>query len=153
VEPLSDQTLAYLAGILDVQARIGLRATQDGYLPLVAISSTNLPLLEWLGSLTGTKTYFMARDYPRHPCAAHCLEAHQHIVSVNARWEVTGAKATVLLRAVRPMMRLRTADVDSLLVATGDARFKPATLRKMAELGWPVDTDENSDQQSLAESG
>jgi hypothetical protein len=153
VEPLSAQTLAYLAGILDVQARIGLRAVPEGYLPLVAISSTNLPLLEWLGALTGTRTYFGKRDYTRHTCSKHCPEAHEHIVSVNARWEVTGAKATVLLRAVRPMMHLRATDVDSLLAATSDARFKPATLRKMAELGWPVDTDENSDQESLAESG
>lgn len=135
---LDPQTLAYLAGIIDVQARITTRSVGDATLPMVAVSSPNHALLHWLGEITGVRPFVTSRSYARHACGTHCPSPHAHVTSTSGRWCVSGAKATVLLRAVRPLLRLQAEDADAALAAGRAAAFKPATVAKMRQLGWPV---------------
>jgi len=136
-DPLDAQTLAYVAGVIDVMGRISTRAVGDAELPQVAVSCSNEALLRWLGELTGVRPFLTSRSYHRHACGSHCPTPHSEVTSVSGRWLVAGAKATIVLRAVRPMLRLQSDDADEALRAADAAGFKPATVAKMTALGWP----------------
>lgn len=59
-------------------------------------------------------------------------------VSVSGRWQLTGGKATILLWNIRPYMRLQVPAATSAIALGMSTQYKPATLKKMAELGWDV---------------
>lgn len=135
---LDDAEIAYVAGILDTLGNFRVRETPDGTrLPSIAVSTPNTPLLAYLGNITGVTVLTTTRSYDRHRCMEHCAEAHQHVTSRSGRWSVTGARATVILAAIRPYMRLQVDDVDQLLAVGLDAPRKPATPKRMSTLGWP----------------
>jgi hypothetical protein len=138
-QPLDDRVFAYVAGLLDAQGLITVRTDQAGsVLPVVALSIPNQELVSWLGTLTSTTPTITKRQFSRHRCTEHCPTNHQQVSSVSMRWIVTGAKATVVLRAVRPWLRFQTEQADSVLAVADQAPYKPATFQKMRELGWPV---------------
>lgn len=130
--------LAYLAGVIDTHATVRTRTlSNDTVLPMVAINCPNLPLLTYLSELTATKVISTRREYSKAGCVEHCPEKHQHIVSASGRWSLTGVKATVLLCAVHPYLRLQRYDTDQAIEVGLRAPHKPATLTKMLALGWP----------------
>lgn len=129
----------YIAGVLDVAARISVVQTTTGTeLPDVAISSPDFALLDLLAQWSGVTAFITHRTYDRHRCAEHCKSAHQHVVSRSGRWNVKGAKATIILAACEKHMHLqRDAARDAIKVGLA-APFKLATVRKMVELGWEL---------------
>jgi hypothetical protein len=136
---LSDAQIAYVAGVLDALGRFRIRETPDGTrLPYLAVSCPNMPLLEYLGSLTDTVPFVTKRTYDRHRCTEHCLEPHQHVVSASGRWSLSGAKATIVLAAILPHVRLQKTEIEELLAVGLDAPKKQATPNKMVALGWPM---------------
>lgn len=137
-EPLGTADLAYVAGIVDTMAVLRVRKYAEADLPMVAVHCPNLPLLGYLARLTGTKVTKTSRGYDRAGCSEHCPDKHQHITSTSGRWSVSGAKATVLLAAVRPFLRLQGYAADQVLEAAAKAPSKPATWQRMVELGWPL---------------
>lgn len=131
--------LAHLAGVLDAFGVIRVRTyAGDGKLPYVALHGPNTALLRYVGGLTGAKVVVTRRGYYRAGCSEHCPEQHQHITSESGRWSVSGSKATVVLAAVRPYLRVRGYDADEALEVGLRAGRKPATLTRMVALGWPV---------------
>lgn len=138
VGSLSQQEIAYIAGILDSMGRFRVMETPEGtQLPLVSMSCPNMSILQYLGSLTGMTPFVTKRSYDRHRCTEHCLEPHQHVVSESGRWSISGAKATVVLAAIRPYARFQKTEIEELLTVGLEAPKKPATPKKMAALGWP----------------
>jgi hypothetical protein len=136
---MDPEQLAYVAGLLDAIGRIRVRELANGTrLASVGISSPNMPLLRHMAELTGVGLTTVQRDYQRLGCGEHCQKPHLHVVSVTGRWEVTGARAQVVLRATRPYLVTRAADADHALAVAEDAPRKGATLRKMADLGWAL---------------
>ena len=132
-------TLAYVAGVLDMQCNIKTRTTPDDTeLPMLAMYGPNVAMLEYLASLTDTKMVVARRSYVKAGCAQHCREKHQHIESVSGRWTLTGAKATIVLYNIRPYVRLQVEAVTSALVVGLAAPFKLAKLKRMADLGWEI---------------
>jgi hypothetical protein len=132
-------TLAYVAGVIDMQCNIKTRRTQEGTeLPMLAMYGPNVAMLKYLASLTDTKMVVARRSYMKAGCSQHCKEKHQHIQSVSGRWTLTGMKATVVLYNIRPFMRLQTDAVTSALNVGLTAPFKPAKLDRMAALGWEL---------------
>lgn len=129
---------AYLAAIVDTLANLRTRTTERSVLPEVQVNCPNLDLLAWLGQVTGTAHFQTRRDYLRHVCTDHCPSAHAHVRSTSGRWSVTGTRATVLLIGVAPYLRLRTGEAEELIGVGLAAGWKPATVTKMAALGWPV---------------
>lgn len=135
---MNDADFAYLAGVLDGRGNIAVRRVGDTLLPLVAVSVKETDLLEWLNKVTDVKIVMTTRDFVKNGCTQHCLQQHVHVQSVSARWSVTGAKATIVLAAVRPFLRVKGIDADIALSVGLRAPHKPATPRKMASLGWPL---------------
>lgn len=131
--------LAYVAALVDAAAVVRIRRTRDSTeLPYVAISTPDLALLTYFADLTGVGAVPTRRQFVKAGCAVHCAERHVHVTSTSGRWSVTGVRATVLLAAVRPYLRFKTATADVALAVGLAAPRKPATLGKMTELGWPA---------------
>lgn len=135
---MDEQEVAYLAGVLDVMGSITTRRAGDTLLPQISVSTKDQRLLDWLGKRTDVRAFVTRRDFTRAGCSKHCAEKHQHVISESGRWSVSGAKATIVLAAVRPFLRLRTDEADIALTVGLRAPHKPATPRKMARLGWPL---------------
>ena len=131
-------TLAYCAGVVDVGGRITSRTVRVAVLPVLAVSSPNLELLNWLGELTGVRPFSTSRSYGRAACTIHCPDAHEHVISTSGRWSVSGVKATVVLAAVHPYLRLQGEAADEAVQLGLRVGRKPATVARMLELGWPI---------------
>lgn len=131
--------LAYFAGLIDAIGHINTFQTEGGTeLPRISVSSPNREILNMLAFETGTKPFDTTRVYDRHRCAEHCTVAHDHIVSRSARWSVSGAKATIMLVALEPYLVLKKTVAHNVAWIGLRASRKPATLRKMAAMGWPL---------------
>lgn len=130
--------LAYIAGIIDTHAIIRLREYNETVLPMVAVHGPNASMLAYLARRTGTKVTWIERNYHRGGCVEHCPEPHVHIVSKSGRWHVSGAKATIMLSALRPFLQLQGYGADQAIEVGMKAPKKQATPEKMRVLGWPV---------------
>lgn len=133
--------LAYVASIIDTQGIIRIRTAGDTELPMVALHGSNTQMLEYLAALTGTRVTIVRREYSKVGCTEHCMEKHQHITSKSGRWSVTGFKATVLLYNIQPYIRFQRGPVRAALVVGMGAPIKPATVGKMAKLGWEIPSE------------
>ena len=145
-EGLSDLELAYLAGVLDTRAVVRIRlvggsGARQGVmssLPYLALSCGDAELLDWLCRLTGVKSVVTTRTYDKHRCLEHCEESHDHVQSTSGRWSVSGSRATVLLSATLPYVRLQEDRWRKALQAGLSADRKEAVAQKMSALGWPL---------------
>ena len=137
-KPLTSEQIAYLAGIIDVKARISIKRIADTFLPRVATSSPNPALNLILGEATGMKPVDHTRNYTRVGCDQHCTEKHLHVLSKTTVWSVTGMKATVLLHNVLPYLQLQRREAELALQCGLQAPFKKATIKRMTDLGWPI---------------
>lgn len=135
---LTDADLVYVAAVVDLLGHVTVRSMEGTDLPYIAISTRHVELLSDLGEMTGTKVLTTRRAYNQHRCREHCDEAHQHVESVSGRWQLTGAKATVLLAAIKPFIRFQKTDIEEALKVGLGAPKKPATPNKMKALGWPI---------------
>jgi hypothetical protein len=132
------EQLAWCAGVIDTLGSIKTRPMDTGSeLAYVAVSSARIDILQILADMTGSAVVTVRRDYKRLGCGEHCTEAHQHVLSVTGRWSLTGAKAIVFLAAIEPYLLTKQEEAGKALAAGMDAPHKPATLKKMYELGWP----------------
>lgn len=138
-EPLSVTQLAYVAALIDTRANLTTRRARDAVLPQVEISGRPFPALEWLGQITGVRVVPTQRAFVKVGCSEHCAEKHIHVSSLSGRWFVSGAKATIVLAAVRPYLMLRRGQVDDLIDLGRQVGHKGATVTEMAALGWPVE--------------
>lgn len=133
---ITNAELAYVAALIDLQGHITSRTVREAVLPMVALSSPNAAVLRLLGEMTGVRPFITRRDYSRLGCVAHCPEPHQHIVSESGRWSLSGVKATVVLHSVLPFLRFQRDEAIEAIRLGLEAGYKPATIAKMAELGW-----------------
>ena len=138
-----DAVFPWFAGVIDVMGAIRMRRMDTGVdLPALYVSTSRQDILTELGDLTGMSITQVFRDYNRLGCGEHCTEPHQHVLSTTGRWNVTGARATVVLHAITPFMRVRKTEAEEALAAGLLAPRKDAVLKKMYALGWP-DIPEN----------
>lgn len=138
MKEITELQLAWCAGVVDVLGLISVRKMKTGSeLASVAISSTRIDLLQEIAELTGTTIVTVHRDYNRLNCNLHCPEKHSHVTSTTGRWSLTGARAAVFLNAIEPYLRLKQGNVRQVVDVGITAPHKPATLRKMYNLGWP----------------
>lgn len=134
---LTTEELAYFAGMVDALAVIRSRQVGETTLIYLAISSSNFGILKEFARVTDIKVTTVNRKYDRVGCQAHCEEPHLHVESVTGRWSVSGIKATVMLRALLPYLRLKTPEARIMLETFGNAPYKLHVLQKMIDLGWP----------------
>lgn len=134
---VSAPEIAWCGGVVDSLGLLRLRETPaGGQLPSVYVSTPHLPIANRLAELTGVRVTMVTRDYKRMGCGDHCTDAHLHVQSTTGRWSLTGSRATVFLRSVRPYLFVKAQEADLLLEASENPRGKPATTRKMREMGW-----------------
>lgn len=135
---IDETDVAYVAGLVDALGRVRTRETTAGTLIAeLSISSGNVSALSYVAHLTGVRVVRTSRRYPRVGCREHCPDPHRVVESASARWQLTGARAVVVLRAIRPYLRALGDTVDEVLDMTADAPSKPGTTRRMISLGWP----------------
>lgn len=135
-QALTEADVAYVAAVIDTQAKITYRKVRDSLLPQVQVCGSNTALLRWLGDLTGVRPIVTERDYTKHNCTIHCPTRHARIVSVSGRWTISGAKATVLLHTVLPYLRFQVQTAQEAVAVGMAVHYKGATVRKMQALGW-----------------
>lgn len=130
--------VAWCAGVIDTIGLLRLRDTDAGSrLPVVSISTTNHPLAQRLGHLTGVRLTTVSRRYNRLGCGEHCTEPHLHVDSTTSRWSLTGSRARLFLYGIRPYLHVKGDEVDTLLAGSEEPAPKPRTIEKMVSLGWP----------------
>lgn len=129
--------LAYAAAIIDNLATLRVREYRDSTLPVVEVSG-RYGALPWLGQLTGVRVIPTNRSYQRHGCAEHCPDRHLHIESTSCRWSVTGMRATIVLAAVEPHLRMQAVDARLLIDAGLRVQYQSQVVVDMRERGWPI---------------
>lgn len=134
---LSTADIAYAAAIIDNLAVLRAREYRNTTLPVVEVSGRH-GALPWLGELTGVRVIPTARSYLRHGCAEHCPTKHQHIESASFRWSVTGTRATIVLAAVEPYLRVQAAKARELVEAGLAVQYQGQVVNDLREHGWPI---------------
>lgn len=129
--------LGYVAAVIDNLAALRTRDLGPSVLPVVQVSG-RYGALSWLGEITGTKIIPTNRRYTRHNCTEHCPDRHAEIVSSSARWSLTGMRATIVLAAVEPYLRVQAARARELIDAGLGVQFQTTVVNDMAQLGWPI---------------
>lgn len=137
--------IGWVAGIIELRGYLSSHASAqtDHRLPTVAVTLPEVegqphPIIAWLCERTGVAPIPTGKGYNRNACGEHCPRPHVHVSSRYHRWIVGGAKAVVLLQAIRPLLVFRAEEVDQLLQSTR-GQYKRAHLHEMAARGWPVD--------------
>lgn len=103
-------TLGYLAGLIDADGHIGWRGGRY-QAPDVGVTNQSFELMEWLVNIVGG-----AYSTERRSCQPDCTEDHSiHRRSDICRWHVTGERACILLRGIRPHLVVKGARADDVL--------------------------------------
>lgn len=137
---LTSEDIAYFAGVLDSQARIRVTATgsSKALLPWIAVSSPSTVLTDALSEASGVRAFIRDRESNAHRCAEHCTSKHDHRRSLRSVWQVSGARATIILSASLPYLRMQVQEAREAVAAGLTAQHWGETPSKMAALGWPV---------------
>jgi hypothetical protein len=135
---ITESDIAWSAGMFDTIGCVGARKLDTGTIVIMAsISSPHIHLVQTMADLTGVSVVTVVRNYSRKGCAEHCEEQHDHVTSVTGRWQLVGIRARIFLTAIAPHLRIKQDQVEEALNVAAAMPFKPATVRKMLNLGWP----------------
>lgn len=132
---LSPADLSYVAAVVDNYAKLTTRVVHSDQLPVVTIQG-KLNVLHWLAEITGVSLMTLDKDYVRHQCTEHCPDKHMPIVSWTYRWQLTGARATVVLYNIEPFMRVQAREARDLVELGRTVGFKTNVVNDMTRLGW-----------------
>lgn len=136
---LSPADLAYAAALVDTFATLKLRALPSGTdLPEVVLQGKRIAALDWLAAVTGSKVAVIGKDFHRHQCSEHCPDKHTRIESSTRRLVLSGARATIVLHALAPFMRVQGAEARRLADAGRVLGYKTNVVNDMRRLGWAV---------------
>jgi hypothetical protein len=130
--------LAYVAALIDTFGVLRVREFRSTDLPEVTIQGKRIAALDWLAEITGVSVVRVGKDYLRHQCSEHCPAKHTHIESFTRRWQLTGARATIVLHNVEPYMRLQGREARELVEAGRAIGYKGDVVNAMSRLGWDV---------------
>lgn len=135
---LSQADLAYIAALLDAFALLRLRDVNGTSLPQVTIQSKRVASLDWLAEVTGVAVMGISKDFHRHQCTDHCPTKHTRIEAKTRRWQLTGARATIVLHAVEPFMRVQGREARLLVEEGLTIGYKTDVVNEMRALGWAI---------------
>lgn len=135
--PHSPADLAYMAAVIDNYAKLTTRKVHADELPMITIQG-KLPVLPLLAEATGVSLMRLDKDYTRHQCSEHCPDRHMAIESWTHRWQLTGARATVVLFNVEPYLRMQGQQARALIEIGQRIGFKTNVINDMARLGWEI---------------
>lgn len=142
-----DQRAGYIAGMIDADGHISWRGGKYAA-PVVGVTNTSDDLRDWLfrhvGGSIGTE--------PR-VCKVDCARQHIHHRVPLHRWHITGHRAVLLLRAIRPLLIIKGDRADAVIARYFNAlqtMERPARRRHhidkehaaMVSLGWTASDSE-----------
>ena len=107
-------TPAYLAGVLDSDGHITWRAGRY-QTPDIGVTNTSLVLMDWLASVAGGS---VALQRPQGVAPGGYVR-HADIY----KWHLTGYRAVIVLRAIRPWLLIKGAKAD-LVVAQSSSTWR-----------------------------
>ena len=136
---MSPEDRSYVAALVDVFGRLRARDVRGSRLPEVTIQGSRIDALDWLANITGVRVSVIGKDYTRHQCSEHCPDKHTRIAATTRRWQVTGARATILLHDIEPYMRVQGRQARALVQEGSVVGVKPPVVREMKRLGWSTD--------------
>jgi len=134
---LEPAELAYAAALVDSFAVLRVRDYRGTGLPEVTIQG-KLAALDWLALITGVTVRTIPKSYSRHQCTEHCPDKHMRIESSSLRWQVTGARATIVLHGCAPFMRVQTRDAWKLIESGLAIGYKTDVVNDMTRRGWEI---------------
>lgn len=138
-QQLQPAEIAYIAGIIDTRGYLGRRKSGALELPSVAVTlKSGSPIIARLCQLTGVTPISLRKNHNKTACADHCPQPHVHVSGDYERWIVTGIKARIVLGACLPYLWALRQDVGEVLESSDGQPFKPASVTKMVEAGWPM---------------
>jgi endogenous inhibitor of DNA gyrase (YacG/DUF329 family) len=119
VNTLSIPDAAYIAGIVDGEGCILFYKRDKGIKCRLTVSNTDFDLLEWLVATTGAGAII-----------AHKRASIGH--SIGGNWQCHSETAELILRQIRPYLRVKAAQCDLVL----DAQDRLRIPRLKADLTW-----------------
>lgn len=136
---MTPQDLIYAAALIDTLAVLKTRLVNGSDLPVIAMTTTrHVPAARFLGALTATRLTPLVKDYTHRGCNQHCPDKHNHVLSEGVRWQVTGAKATIVLHNVLPALRVQAGEAQRLVSLGRQIGYKGQVVNRMRELGWEI---------------
>lgn len=99
----------YLAGMIDADGHITWRAGKNAS-PDVGVTNTSDALMKWLVASVGG-----AYALQRCMCQAGCRREHVHRRADIYKWHVTGYRAVVMLRNIRPHLVVKGDRADGVI--------------------------------------
>lgn len=142
--------LAYAAALVDTLGALTLRDVGPSQLPVVTLQGRFTEALAWLGEQTGTKIIVLQREFMRSGCTHHCPEPHVHIRSSSGRWQISGAKATIVLHNLLPYLRTQDETARTLIEAGRSIGYKGQVVQAMAAKGWDIPELKNQPRARIA---
>lgn len=140
---LTDAELGWVAGVIDTRGYFSDRPSShaDRRLPTLSVGLGDVdgephPIVTRLCALTGVAPIRYGKGFNRASCGTHCPEPHIHVTGHYHRWIVGGAKAIVVLAAVRDHLVVKQQETQNALRLR--AQYKAAHYAEMVRLGWPV---------------
>lgn len=130
--------LAYAAALVDSFAVLRIREYRGTGLPEVTIQGKRIATLDWLAEVTGVKVVTIGKGYSRHQCSEHCPDRHTRIAASTRRWQLTGARATVVLANVAPYMRVQARTARDLVDAGVLIGYSTSVANELVALGWAL---------------
>lgn len=131
--------LAYMAALIDNLAVLKTRLVNGSDLPAIVLTTTRSPeAVRFLARCSGSQVTTLVREYNKKGCIAHCKQPHLHIDTTGHRWQVTGAKATIVLHNLLPYMRVQKDLARKLIEAGRTIGYKGQVVNRMRELGWDI---------------
>lgn len=147
--------MGWMAAVIDLKGKIYEKQNKQRLTPqlVLHVSSKDQRIVERLSKMTGTKPAMRDQREPaefmRHPCGAHCPEAHQHVTKFDMPdsgvWTVTGLAMAIVLWNLRPFMASSyqyTERIEQVLRNTklngkgcGSVR---TSVQRLIDLGWPL---------------
>lgn len=128
-----------MAALVDNLAVLKTREVNGSELPVIALTTSRSPeAVQLLAASTASKVTEIVRNYRRKGCNQHCTRAHLHVDTTGYRWQVTGAKATIILHSLLPHMRVQTVLAGRLVVVGKTIGYSTSVVTRMRELGWPI---------------
>lgn len=135
---MNDADLAYAAALIDAFAVLRIRTIGGTDLPEVTIQNNRITALDWVAEVTGVRVTEIGKDFSQHRCGEHCPDKHTRVESKTRRWQVTGARATVVLHNVEPFMRVQGREARDLVETGRSIGWKGNVVNEMTRLGWAI---------------
>lgn len=109
IRTLTEVDAAYIAGMIDADGMITANRRDHLVMPLVCVTNSHFPLIEWLLETIGAGCAYETKSEPKRPDQSKERWNKVH------RYQLTGRKAQTLLEACRPYLKVKRRQADLVI--------------------------------------